>query len=300
MTVQDTTPPVLIVPGNLIIGSDVPLELTTTVVSSWLSFVSASDLVDQNVTVSSNIPSSIPTGATTVTFKATDDSGNSTTAVGTVTVVSPSTPGAASPNSPIPASVQPDLPPGDVISAKGVLRTKAIVLSWKLPGDADLENVQVMRSPGKGKAEQSIVYKGKGTSFRDTHVNAGKQYRYLIVAYDKKGNRAVGVPVVVLFKLRLLLAPGDGAKVKKAPLLKWKKTTKATYYNVQLYRGTQKLLSIWPNVAQLQLDSSWRYSGATIRLRAGCYDWWVFPGFGKKSAANYGAALGHSRFCITR
>jgi hypothetical protein len=240
VTVRDTTDPTLIVPGSLIVESATPIGPGTTVITSWLSFVSASDLVDTNVTVTNNTPVSIPIGTTAVTFTATDDSGNSTSITRTITVVDSLQSGAVSPNSPIPSSLQPDVPPADVSSAKGVLRGLVVLLSWKLPSDPDLERIEIMRTPGRGKAEQSVVYKGKGTSFRDQNVGVGRQYRYLILAYDKKGNHGVGVPVVVTVKLNLLLAPGDGAKVKRAPLLKWRKTARATYYNVQVYRGKQK------------------------------------------------------------
>ncbi len=135
---------------------------SSVVVASWLSFVSATDLVDQSVpsrtlsparfrSVRRSSPSRRPT--TPATRRAPLARSPSSR---------PSSPGAASPDAPIPVSVQPDLPPGDVRSAKGVPRGLSVMLSWKLPTDGDLENVQITRSPGKGKAAAVGRLQGEG------------------------------------------------------------------------------------------------------------------------------------------
>jgi hypothetical protein len=40
----------------------------------------------------------------------------------------------------------------------------------------------------------------------------------------------------------------------------------------------------------------WRYQGRLYRLRDGRYLWYVFPGFGPKTANRYGNVMGHSTF----
>ncbi len=79
--VRDTTVPVLTVPANIIVeqatfaGTIVPLT------------ASATDICDASVTITNNAPAICPLGVTTVTFTATDDSGNAVSKSMTVTVV---------------------------------------------------------------------------------------------------------------------------------------------------------------------------------------------------------------------
>jgi hypothetical protein len=81
VTVIDTTPPVLTVPAAVTVeqatanGTVVPLTATAT------------DLCDADVVISSDARPIYPLGTTTVTFTATDDSGNVSTGQTTVTVI---------------------------------------------------------------------------------------------------------------------------------------------------------------------------------------------------------------------
>lgn len=86
ITVQDTTPPVLLVPASMTVEQE---GSAGTVVA--LS-ASASDIADPSPVVTSNAPSVFPAGTTVVTFTATDKSGNSTSASMTVTVVDTTAP----------------------------------------------------------------------------------------------------------------------------------------------------------------------------------------------------------------
>ena len=85
ITVQDTTPPVLTCPANVTVeqeardGTEVEIEVTAT------------DICDADVEITSNELSVYPLGETVVTFKATDDSGNISTAK-TVVKVEDTTP----------------------------------------------------------------------------------------------------------------------------------------------------------------------------------------------------------------
>ena len=81
ITVQDTTAPVITCPGDLTVeqetaaGTEVSLTATAT------------DICDADVGITDDAPVIFPLGTTTVTFTATDDSGNSATCTTTVTVV---------------------------------------------------------------------------------------------------------------------------------------------------------------------------------------------------------------------
>jgi hypothetical protein len=95
-----------------------------------------------------------------------------------------------------------------------------------------------------------------------------------------------------------LLAPAAGARVTRPPILRWRRTPRASYYNVQLYRGSVKVLSAWPTTTRLQLKARWRYLGRARRLTAGRYRWIVWPGFGKPAQGRYGKPLGGSTFRV--
>jgi hypothetical protein len=80
-------------------------------------------------------------------------------------------------------------------------------------------------------------------------------------------------------------------------MLRWTPVRNATYYNVQLYNGG-KVLSAWPTHARLRLGRRWRFGGHLHRLKPGRYRWYVWPGFGPRSAARYGPMVGKGKFVI--
>jgi len=51
-------------------------------------------------------------------------------------------------------------------------------------------------------------------------------------------------------------------------------------------------------VPRLKLTRRWAFDGEMYRLVPGTYRWFVFPGFGKRSQARYGALLGQSGFTV--
>jgi len=95
-----------------------------------------------------------------------------------------------------------------------------------------------------------------------------------------------------------LLAPRAGARVTSPPLFRWRRVPRASYYNVQLFRGSVKILSAWPTRTRLQLRARWTYLGRQRRLTAGTYRWYVWPGYGKASLRRYGRLLGGSTFRV--
>jgi hypothetical protein len=73
---------------------------------------------------------------------------------------------------------------------------------------------------------------------------------------------------------------------------------KATYYNVQLFRNGQKILTVWPTEPSFLLHRNWRFDGRAYRLTPGTYRWYVWPGFGLRSANRYGKLLGSRTFVM--
>jgi hypothetical protein len=171
-------------------------------------------------------------------------------------------------------------------------------LHWKATtGLAPLTSLRVVRSPGLRGASPSVLSPTSGAgSYSDRHVRNRTSYRYTVIATDQAGN--VSERTVVVRPGLRLLSPAQGAHVKGPPMLSWTPVPKATYYNVQVFRGG-KVLSAWPKHAHLQLTRTWSFGGQRHRLRPGTYRWYVWPGYGQRSAARYGAPVGSGRFVVS-
>jgi hypothetical protein len=188
-------------------------------------------------------------------------------------------------------------PPGNVKRLKRNVTYRTLKLSWSRPSDSDFDHVEVFVSTSAKSLPRTPVYKGRASGYTNKRFRNGLYYRYAVVSYDHVGNASRGTAAVVPPSI-LLRSPGDGRRVHAPPLLVWGRVSKATFYNVQLYFGAQKVLSAWPNSAKLKLPRSWRYEGRRFRLRNGSYRWYVWPGFGPRSKARYGQLLGQSSFKV--
>jgi hypothetical protein len=119
-------------------------------------------------------------------------------------------------------------------------------------------------------------------------------------AVDRAGNRAVATTSLdlVLDSARNLHAPVAGAVLTSPPVLRWLRVKRAAFYNVQLWRGSTKILSAWPSGTKLRLHARWRYHGKLRQLTAGIYTWYVWPGYGSKASVRYGKLVGASTFIV--
>lgn len=174
----------------------------------------------------------------------------------------------------------------------------SVSLSWQTGGDvAPTAAVRVTRTRAGAHAATATVYSGNGGGYVDTHVRNGVRYTYTITAWDQAGNGS-SERVVVTPGPRLL-GPVGGTHVAAPPLLSWTPVRGATYYNVQLYRRG-KVLSLWPKHAGLQLRRTWKFDGRRYHLKPGRYQWFVWPGFGRRSAGRYGRMIGRGTFIVVR
>jgi hypothetical protein len=287
VTVRDTTAPAINAPDFSVTATSAGgIRRTDPAMEQYLGGVSATDLVSQP-TVTNNSPDVLPVGKTEVTFTARDAAGNTARKQSTVTVLPVGTPAPAL-----------DLrPPGDVRRALARPGDHLVRLSWVAP-TRDFHHVTITRSLTARGAKAKVVYRGAQRTFVDRRLSNGTLYRYVIVAFDRAGNRSKGVVVTARPRAILLARPTAGARVTAPPLLVWAPVRTASYFNVQLWRGKTKLLSVWPNAARYRLARTWSYEGQARRLAPGVYTWYVWPGLGPRSQARYGAMLGSSTFVV--
>jgi hypothetical protein len=202
----------------------------------------------------------------------------------------------------------------------------SVALSWQTSPDAT--SVSVARTPGVDGATSSVVFAGPGTSFVDGLVDNGTRYSYEVRVADAAGNASTqsvtafpiaappggdpgpAVPGVVaepgavapaqLPRKRPAIAPAAGSvfAAAKPPMLRWPAVRRARYYNVQLFRGEKKIMSVWPARPRFQVKRSWRFRGKTRRLVAGTYRWLVWPGYGPRAKSRYGKRIVRSTFTI--
>jgi hypothetical protein len=159
---------------------------------------------------------------------------------------------------------------------------KRVSLEWSAPPGVQAE---VVRSR-KG-AKPVVVFSGANDHLTDHRLHNGRRYRYVVRLIDQAGNRSADAASVVPTSSPLLL-PAKGARIHSAPTLVWKPVRRASYYNAQLLRRGQKILTRWPGAPHLRLR----------KLVPARYCWYVWPGFGKRSEHRYGDLLGKSCFTL--
>jgi hypothetical protein len=95
-----------------------------------------------------------------------------------------------------------------------------------------------------------------------------------------------------------LFSPAARAQVTAPPLLRWRAVPRAGFYNVQVHRAGQKVLTVWPERARFRMRPTWTHRGRTFRLKPGVYTWYVWPAFGTQARPRFGSLLGHSSFRV--
>jgi hypothetical protein len=101
----------------------------------------------------------------------------------------------------------------------------------------------------------------------------------------KPARKARTIPAAVRAK------PKAPARRKAGHALAWPRLATATYYDVQVFRGSTKVFEAWPDEPSIELPRSWVHEGRRRTLAPGVYEWYVWPGFGVRSEARYGDLL---------
>ena len=170
----------------------------------------------------------------------------------------------------------------------------SVKLTYQIP--AGIDRVVIKRSADGGPDE--LVYSGSQETFTDRGLSNGTEYRYVVTCVNDAGNESAGVAVTLVPRRNLLRLPKDGARLRKPPKLMWARDAEASYYNAQLFRNRVKILSIWPKSPSYKLKKSWTFRHHKYNLRAGVYQWFVWPGYGPRSQVVYGQLLGTRSFRI--
>ena len=243
------------------------------------------------VPVIADAPEVFPVGQTSLRLRASDAAGNSSRRTIIVTVLP------VGRDAPPP----PDLTaPADVTGLTATPSDHTVALSWTLPVAKDLASVEVRMSESTATGAGRVVSRGIRSSTTVVGLKNGVEYRFVVITIDDAGNESRGVVVLAVPEAKLLVSPKAGTKVSAPPLLRWAPVPNAAYYNVQLFKGKTKVLSAWPTRSQLKLTKNWTFGNTKRQLAVGTYTWYVWPGFGPRTNAEYGKLRGKSSFVVVK
>ena len=170
----------------------------------------------------------------------------------------------------------------------------ANIVHWKSSSPND---VAAISRVARGSRSELSLFSGAGADFVDKKVQDGVEYRYNVRTVDQAGNSSqirtvLGLPKVVSLG-KIAYTPRTAAQ----PILSWPARRGASYYHVQLFRNGKRILAAWPLKTELALRPHWRWAGRQYRLAPAQYAWFVWAGFGPRTAARY-KLLGHSTFIV--
>jgi hypothetical protein len=197
-------------------------------------------------------------------------------------------------------------PPGLADLAASVADRTAAV-HWTPAADA--QQVNVVRRPGDAGAAARTVLDGPATTHEvaDGPLTPGTTYTWTATLRDAAGNATaasttatVAPPAQASATATGTSAKGPGRTAAGEVILRWRSRPGAKYYNIQLFRGSHKILSSWPTRTRYVLRTRWRFGGRTQRLSPGRYRWYVWPGYGRRTRHRYGRLLAHGRVAVPR
>jgi hypothetical protein len=190
-----------------------------------------------------------------------------------------------------------DATPPVVSKVTASIGRKTTTVAWEVTGATA---ISLIRASASSPSRQRVVYTGTAAKFTDRGLTTGRHYTYFVKAADEAGNVATGSVNVTpgAASKERLLAPRANARLRNPPLLRWRRVAKAHYYNVQLFRNGHKILSAWPTTSRYRLRRTWHYRGHRYRLGRATYRWYLWAGYGARSAHHYGGLLGQRSFTV--
>jgi hypothetical protein len=181
---------------------------------------------------------------------------------------------------------------------KELSTTDADVLSWRSTSPYD--RIVVQRAI-RGRKARTTVFDGSagGFGFTDTTIHPATEYVYFVRSVDEAGNGSKVVTLASRLKILTIRKTPYVPIAAPNPILRWPRVGGAAYYNVQLYRGSKRIYSVWPTMHQVGLSTTWKWSGRSFHLSPGPYRWYVWAGFGPRKSARY-RIIGSARFLMPR
>jgi hypothetical protein len=181
------------------------------------------------------------------------------------------------------------------LSAVSVQSTDgANIVHWKSSTPND---VAAISRVARGSRSERSLFSGTAADFVDKKIQDGVEYRYNVRTFDQAGNASQARTVLALPKVVSLGKNAYTPRTAAQPILNWPARQGASYYHVQLFRNGKRILAVWPLKTELALRQSWRWAGRRYRLAPAQYAWFVWAGFGPRTAARY-KLLGHSTFIV--
>jgi hypothetical protein len=190
-------------------------------------------------------------------------------------------------------------PPKAPTSLRAAITGTRVALSWKNPkaGVAKVTLVWNSKRAPRSNKDGKAVYRGAGTHFvlNLKKLPAGKHIRFAVFALDVAGNVSAAARATLSVPAPSALSLAPDGKLSGSPALSWNAVEGATYYNVQVFEGTQatkRVAVAWP------AGTNWTLPGADLK-KGQTYTWYVWPGLGAKAAAHYGTLIGKVTFTYT-
>jgi hypothetical protein len=181
------------------------------------------------------------------------------------------------------------------LSAVSVQSTDgANIVHWKSSSPND---VAAISRVARGSRSERSLFSGTAADFVDKKIQDGVEYRYNVRTFDQAGNASQARTVLALPKVVSLAKNAYTPRTAAQPILNWPARRGASYYHVQLFRNGKRILAAWPLETELALRQHWRWAGRRYRLAPAQYAWFVWAGFGPRTAARY-KLLGHSTFIV--
>jgi hypothetical protein len=164
---------------------------------------------------------------------------------------------------------------------------------------SSLADTIVVRRAARGNKAQPVVFRSSASSFADKKIQSGLEYIYSLQAYDQAGNVSKMISAVALPKVLTLRKTPYIPRAALKPVLRWEAVRGASYYHVQLFRGSKRVLAAWPSGHELGLPATWKWAGHRYLLSPGRYRWYVWAGIGRRAFARY-KTLGSAQFIVPR
>jgi hypothetical protein len=188
------------------------------------------------------------------------------------------------------------VPPMAVLGLKTQFGNGWIKLLWNKATDADYSHVTIWRKRVGATSWKRLGTRSARSTFLDQPVPNDVRFEYSLRSFDLAGNRSSASKV--MGRASRILSPRYGAALSSPPLIDWTPVRNATYFNMQLWRDGRKILSVWPAESSYRLRATWTFGGKQYALRQARYRVYVWPGFGAKSAVDYGGLLGWTAFTV--